>query len=260
MGTRMEQARLKNKWSTPHISFEFLQCPLCDHRITHYAFKALLEAFGKIETSVKVAPASTHSRRGAPCIANATHPMPEPPRARLSSDWRTRVWTRMRRWRRRKGASIETQSAMRSASLHTISATSARSGVSRVCCTTSLPSHLVTLLTPHHCMCGCTYQHQNPYFGGAKRCQDAAAGGEDGDGNEFDEKHLVCGGCSASSVGAGIKSCAKHGTDGLEFKVHAMLLSCSRHHVLVLTPRFHRTVSLLLRGSLLVLLGLDPLL
>ena len=51
-----------------------------------------------------------------------------------------------------------------------------------------------------------------PYFGGMKQC-DAV-----NDYNDFKKEELVCGKCSAVSVGGGIKNCKTHGTDFIEFK------------------------------------------
>ena len=51
-----------------------------------------------------------------------------------------------------------------------------------------------------------------PYYGGMKACE----GGNDY--QNFKKEELVCGKCAAVSVGGGVKNCAKHGTDFIEFK------------------------------------------
>lgn len=56
------------------------------------------------------------------------------------------------------------------------------------------------------------FKCKQPYFGGMKDCE---AGQERAD---FKPEELVCGKCSAVSVGAGIQNCPKHGTDYIEFK------------------------------------------
>ena len=52
-----------------------------------------------------------------------------------------------------------------------------------------------------------------PYFGGMKDCDQANQ-----DYANFKKEELVCGKCSAESVGGGIKSCKKHGSEFIEFK------------------------------------------
>eukprot|EP00753_Platysulcus_tardus_P008318 PLAT15892.1.p1 GENE.PLAT15892.1~~PLAT15892.1.p1 ORF type:complete len:615 (-),score=134.59 PLAT15892.1:135-1763(-) len=55
---------------------------------------------------------------------------------------------------------------------------------------------------------------ESPYFGGQRRCEDAAR--EGADGKEIEKDHLVCGSCSAPEVGASV--CDVHGKDYIEFK------------------------------------------
>mgnify|MGYP006089169225 CR=1 FL=1 len=57
------------------------------------------------------------------------------------------------------------------------------------------------------------FKCSDPYFGGMKDCE----AGQDGY-QTFKKEELVCGKCSAVSVGGGIKNCKKHGTDFIEFK------------------------------------------
>jgi hypothetical protein len=57
------------------------------------------------------------------------------------------------------------------------------------------------------------FKCSEPYFGGMKDCE---AG--QNDYNSFKKEELVCGKCSAVSVGGGIKNCKTHGTEFIEFK------------------------------------------
>ena len=52
-----------------------------------------------------------------------------------------------------------------------------------------------------------------PYFGGMKRCEQVNEEAKD-----YKPEELVCGKCSAVSVGQGVKNCKKHGADYIEFK------------------------------------------
>jgi len=56
------------------------------------------------------------------------------------------------------------------------------------------------------------YKCKQPYFGGMKDC-----GNAQDDGN-FKPEELVCGKCAVQVVGLGKSTCAKHGTDFIEFK------------------------------------------
>jgi len=55
------------------------------------------------------------------------------------------------------------------------------------------------------------FKCQVPYFGGRRQCEEVAMANE---GN-FNEQHLVCGGCTA---GSDVKNCAKHGKEYIEYK------------------------------------------
>ncbi|CDW80922.1 e3 ubiquitin-protein ligase [Stylonychia lemnae] len=57
------------------------------------------------------------------------------------------------------------------------------------------------------------FQCKIPYFGGMKDCIQAQQ-----EGQQYKLEELVCGKCSAVSIGAGIANCQKHGTDYIEFK------------------------------------------
>ena len=57
------------------------------------------------------------------------------------------------------------------------------------------------------------FKCSEPYFGGMKDCE---AG--QNDYNSFKKEELVCGKCSAVSVGGGIKNCKTHGSEFIEFK------------------------------------------
>jgi len=51
---------------------------------------------------------------------------------------------------------------------------------------------------------------KQPYFGGQRRCEEAAGEGQE----KFDPSELVCGSCSSGSA----QTCQKHGKDFIEFK------------------------------------------
>ena len=58
----------------------------------------------------------------------------------------------------------------------------------------------------------CSHCHQ-PYFGGRRQCEEAAAArGEE----SYNEKDLVCGGCVLTEGGG--NGCAKHGKEFIEYK------------------------------------------
>ena len=66
----------------------------------------------------------------------------------------------------------------------------------------------------------CSHCHQ-PYFGGRRQCEEAAAArGEE----NYNEKDLVCGGCVLTEGGG--NGCAKHGKEFIEYKYG---LPCTRH-------------------------------
>jgi E3 ubiquitin-protein ligase MYCBP2 len=53
----------------------------------------------------------------------------------------------------------------------------------------------------------------DPFFGGLKDCD---AGQQEA--RDFKPEDLMCGKCSSKIIGAGVKSCAKHGTDYIDYK------------------------------------------
>lgn len=55
------------------------------------------------------------------------------------------------------------------------------------------------------------YKCEKPYFGGQRRCEEAAQD----NGDSFKASELVCGGCCA---GKNAQNCKKHGKDYIEFK------------------------------------------
>ena len=57
------------------------------------------------------------------------------------------------------------------------------------------------------------FKCKSPYFGGLKDCD---AGQMEGRAHKPEE--LVCGKCSAASVGAGVKECYPHGAQFIDFK------------------------------------------
>lgn len=56
------------------------------------------------------------------------------------------------------------------------------------------------------------FKCKQPYFGGMRDCNQVQ------EAQEFKPEHLVCGKCSAESVGRGVQDCPKHKTDFIEFK------------------------------------------
>jgi len=54
------------------------------------------------------------------------------------------------------------------------------------------------------------FKCKQPYFGGMKDC--IAAQEERAD---FKVEELICGSCSAISIGGGVKNCPKHGTESI---------------------------------------------
>lgn len=48
------QEKISQGWTTPHISFNFMNCPLCPALVSHPAFEEQLEPLCKLKESLRV--------------------------------------------------------------------------------------------------------------------------------------------------------------------------------------------------------------
>ena len=65
----------------------------------------------------------------------------------------------------------------------------------------------------HKCAFYECFKCKQPYFGGLVDCENDANMGDD-----TRRQDLICGGCAAEMVGAGVTKCDKHGTDFIDYK------------------------------------------